>query len=294
MTKQTKFIKIKEALFNFLMNRYKNLAINIFQYEGFPEGYDLNGIRLEKYLFDNGHVLFFKDAQLGFLTLPSANIGINHYNEPVKYTVTAPTLGRTIDLSNDNAVLMKNNFTRTSTFDMISYWVEKLVLIEMASNTNLYWTRVPLIIEVDDDKNLLSYKKFLEDIEEGKPVVLAKKGLNPQPSDKISINIKNLFIGKELSDEFNTVEGRILTILGVDNNAVDKKERVNTIEANSNGEIIEGSLLSSFEVRKQAIEKINEMFGLNITVKLNPALAPKEPEQANPKEEDDEDDDSIE
>jgi len=68
-------------------------------------------------------------------------------------------------------------------------------------------------------------------------------------------------------DYKKSVENELLTFLGYDNLAVDKKERVNLSEANSNNEITQAFADLGLKSRQLACEKINEKYGLNVSVK---------------------------
>jgi hypothetical protein len=70
-------------------------------------------------------------------------------------------------------------------------------------------------------------------------------------------------------DYKKSVENELFTFLGFNNLAVDKKERVNVEEAESNNELIESFSDMQLRARELACERINEMYGLNIRVKKN-------------------------
>ena len=60
-----------------------------------------------------------------------------------------------------------------------------------------------------------------------------------------------------------------LTFLGINNANTDKKERLITDEVNSNNELINYYLNCFYKTRKDACDRINKKYGLNISIKLN-------------------------
>jgi hypothetical protein len=97
------------------------------------------------------------------------------------------------------------------------------------------------------------------------PAIFADKGLNLDAIQAFQTGVK--FMGNELMDYSQSVENKLLTFLGVNNPAVDKKERLITDEVNSNDQLIDSFAQLQLEARKRACEEINKMFGLQVSVK---------------------------
>ena len=83
-----------------------------------------------------------------------------------------------------------------------------------------------------------------------------------------ALDLKTKFLGQELMDYKHSVEAELLTFLGINNPAVDKKERLITDEANSNNQLIQSFAEMQLEARRRACDEINAMFGLEISVEL--------------------------
>jgi hypothetical protein len=72
-------------------------------------------------------------------------------------------------------------------------------------------------------------------------------------------------------------------LLGLNNANQDKKERLVTDEVSANDEQVMASRNIHLKARKAAADKINKMFGLNISVKFDPmadTTIPAEPAEA--------------
>ena len=119
---------------------------------------------------------------------------------------------------------------------------------------------------VCDEKELLTYKTILQKIDENEPAIFGSRGLNPDALQVLQT--KAQFIGNELMDFHRSVENQLLTYLGIDNCPVDKKERLVTGEAESNDQQLRVNVNLMLEARERACEKINSLYGLNVSVKL--------------------------
>lgn len=260
--------------FRVIYNKFKALALNLFEWEGLEE----LGIKeeyIERILYEEGRGLFFYDDRYGLMFLPCVEQGrVNPYGYNTKYRpmgnggVTFPIF----DLD-DNCVLVQNNKMRTPTFDLVFSYANRLYEIERTLDVNVKSLKTPYIV-VCDDKNVLSFKKLFADIDGNAPVIFADKGLNVTEAIKVlPTNIKPLTA--ELSDYKHDVENELLTALGINNSNTDKRERLITDEVNSNNEFIEYNINVMLATRELACEQINKMFGTNIKVKIRREEEPK-------------------
>ena len=94
--------------------------------------------------------------------------------------------------------------------------------------------------------------------------------MSPNDFEFINPNIK--YIGNELADTYNVYKYRLLSYLGLDNSGVDKKERMLVSESEANSDEVLMIRNARYEQRKIACEKINDLFGLNVSVEYNEEL----------------------
>ncbi len=130
-------------------------------------------------------------------------------------------------------------------------------------DVNIKSSKTPIIV-LCDDKDVLSFKRLISDVDGNVPAIYADKSLNP---DSIkALDTKAKFIGNEVMTYKKSVENELLTFLGKNNANTDKRERLITDEANSNNQLIESFLELQLEARERACKEINERYGLNVTV----------------------------
>ena len=260
--KRTEAAFLNDLTFNVLFDHYKNIALNTFKWDGLPEGIEERYI--ERALFDNGKVLFFRDPSMSYMALPCCNgVGLDVYGEPLRWRATGLNYNKEYD--RDQCVLIENNKLRTATYDTVLYFVRKLYEASRTMDVNLSTCKIPWVV-VCDEKQVLTYKIILQKVDENEPAVFGASGLNL--NDINVMPTKTEFIGNDLIDFSRSYESQLLTFLGIDNCPVDKKERLVTDEAQSNNQLITINADNMLEARKRAVEKINALYGLSVSVEL--------------------------
>ena len=269
--KRTKTDIENNLSFRVIYNKFKALALNLFEWEGLEE----LGVKeefMEAILYESGYGLVFKDSRYGLMYLPCTPMGrTNPYGYNIKYRPFGVGVSEVFDTyivegDNANAVLVQNNKLRTPTADLVFSYANRLYEIERTLDVNVKSLKTPYIV-VCDDKNVLSFKKVFSQIEGNEPVIFADKGLNVTEAIKV-LPTGITPLTAELSDYKHDVENELLTALGINNSNTDKRERLITDEVNSNNEFIEYNINVMLATRELACEQINKMFGTNISVKI--------------------------
>lgn len=245
-----------------LYNHYKNLALNVFEWSGLPEG--ITERFIENVLFEEGKILFFRDPNMSFMALPCfQGSQLDVYHEPLKWR--AQGLNYNKEYNREDCVLIENNKLRTPTDDIVSLYVYKLYETERTMDTAVQTAKIPWIIACDE-RQLLTYKRILEKVSANEPAIFGTKELAMDAMQLFPTRAP--FTGNELMDFSHSQENRLLTFLGIDNCPVDKKERLVSGEVSSNNQLVAINAGMMLESRQRACEAINQMYGLNVSVKL--------------------------
>lgn len=250
--------------FTRLLNHYGLLARNRFKWENLPNG--IESRHIEKALYTHGQAIFFKDENKGFVCLPGqSSKERNVYDEPTGYIITAHNFSKTIEakecvriLDNDDGVPSKIH---------IMHFADLMSRVQKTWNINLHQQKFPFIIpttadtkksaetmfgKIDDDELAIFVDKTLEDSEQVDGIKVLQTGV-PYLLDK-------------LQECKNSLSSELMTYLGINNSASNKRERLLTDEVNSNNSEILFNLDLGYEVRQRACELINEKFNLNVKV----------------------------
>lgn len=253
---------LNDLTFKTIYEKFKMIAINMFEWSGLPEGIEEK--HLEQYLFDYGTAIFFKDPSMSYMCLKAdQSANLNVYGEPLGWWATGFNYHEYYEA--DECVIISNNKLRVPTDQFIMFYANKLTEAERTMDVNVKTCKMPFIFACDD-KDLLSFKQIFAKIDGNEPVIYADKGLNMDSLNVLKTGVS--FMGNDLQDYKHTVENELLTFLGVNNVAVDKKERLITDEAESNDEMIRAFCDIQLESREKACEAINKKYGLNVSVKL--------------------------
>lgn len=252
---------LNDLTFRVLFDKYKLVAVNEFEYDGLPD--EIQERHIENLLFEKGKAVFFKAPGMSFMCLEAQGTNqVNVYGEPTAYMAHGVNYHK--KLPAEECVIIENNKLRLATRDFILFYVNKLVEAERTMDVNIKACKTPVVFACDDN-DVLTFKRMFNQVDGNVPAIFADRGLNLDSIQAFLTGVK--FMGNELMDYSQSVENKLLTFLGVNNPAVDKKERLITDEVNSNDQLITSFGELQLEARKRACEEINKMFGLNITVK---------------------------
>lgn len=251
-----------------IFDKFRLMATNLFEWDGLPEGIDEKFV--ERYLFDYGKAIFFRDPDMDYMCLRAEDSGhFNVYGEGISYWATGFNYHKLY--STDDAVIIENNDLRLATRDFVLFYVNKITEAERTMDVNVKAVKTPYIITCDD-KDVLTFKRIFQMIDGNVPAIYADRGLNIDSINALQTGVS--FLCNDLMDYKTSVENELLTFLGVNNVPTDKKERLITDEAKSNDQLICGFLSLQLSAREKACERINDMFGLNVSV--SPRNKPEE------------------
>ena len=257
------------------MGIWYNIATTIFQWKGFNS--DFIGVQIERQLFNQGTVCFFIDSDDHVeKALPwVVNGKLNIYGRPVEWNAYGVGFNKT-GLDADNSVIIWNNSAQIPTQPYIRTIVNKMVNIDGAIDVNVNSIKTPSIF-TGDERELLTFKNMFQRISDNEPVIYTDKSATMQPFNVLTTGAE--YYGEELSSLYDYYEGRLLTYLGLKYIKSDKKERLVVDEANSRNDMQKSIFFGQMKYRQEAAEKINEIFGLDVSVDINEEL--KEDEMDN-------------
>jgi hypothetical protein len=149
---------------------------------------------------------------------------------------------------------------------------------ELSMKIAIINSRIVDLISAPDDRTRASAEKFLADIEGGKPGVIAENafldGVRAQPYGTTA----NSSALTNLIEMEQYLKASWFNELGLNANYNMKRESLNTSESQMNNDALLPLVDDMLNCRKRAIEKVNEMFGTDITVSLSSSWEDNEQE----------------
>ena len=242
-------------------NRLTELALSMFEWKNLPDTVDPRF--LEMCLYSDGMAVFFEDEVLGFLTLQCMIGGhLNVYRIPTERRAYA-TNGYNKQLSAKDSVIIFNNYLHTNSMLDVEMFSKRLYNLDRAIDVNANAQKTPVLILCDEDQRLVM-KNLYKQYEGNEPFIFGNKNLDVNGVTVLSTGAP--YVADKLYELKTQLWNEALTYLGISNINIVKKERLITDEVTRNQGGTVASRYSRLESRRQACEKINEMFGLDIWV----------------------------
>lgn len=251
------------------VNRLTELAVSMFEWKNLPPTIDARF--LEMTLFTDGMAVFFKDDVLGFLCLQCTIGGkLNVYRIPMERRAYA-TNGYQQMLDETNSVIIFNNFLRTNSTLDVEMFSKRLYNIDRAIDVNANAQKTPILIKCDEAQRLTMINMYKE-YDGNAPVIYGNKGLDANAFQVLKTDAP--YVADKLYTLKTQIWNEALTYLGISNTNVVKKERLISDEVTRNMGGVIASRYSRLEMRRQACEQINKMFGLEISVDYRDDFSP--------------------
>lgn len=248
----------------YYFNRLKELTISSIKWNNLPNTCDARF--LETTLFNEGQCVFFKDDDIGFLTLKNGgSYNLNVYGVPISRTAIGMN-GYNKTLTENDSVLIYNNMLYTPACIDIDLYASKLWDIDVSIMINAKAQKTPIAIICDENERL-SYVNLYKEYDGNSPLILGDKSLNLSNFKVVSTNAP--FVADKLQQLKVEIWNEALTYIGISNVNVVKKERLVTDEVQRNLGGTIASRNSRMLMREKACEAINRRYNLNVSVEFN-------------------------
>lgn len=264
--KKTNFeesLLMNNATYTQYFNRLMELSISMFEWKNLPSTCDVRYLELA--LFMNGSAVFFQDDVLeDYVALDVICSGrLDVYGNPVLRRAYSRYNNYQKLLKGNNSVIIWNNYTRTNSVLDVEMFARRLYNLDRIIDINANAQKTPVLIKCDETQRLTMLNVYKE-YDGNSPVIFGDKALNSNGLEVLSTG------APYVADKIYTLKTQIwneaLTYLGISNINVQKKERLITDEVTRNQGGTIASRYSRLESRREAVRKINDMFGLNIEV----------------------------
>ena len=250
---------------------------SIFEYDGLPE--TIPARNLELLLQFNGFACIGK-ADDGEIYAFYGGLGgePNVYYEPTLCTVANPALNfNKVYKIDEDCVIMKNDSLYTGLRPLFNRYAslqaENAISLRIADINS----RIKTIISASDDRAKESAEIYLKRIEEGDLGVISE----PAIVEALNVNTASEYHGiiTDLIEYEQYIKAAWYNEIGLNANYNMKRESLNSAESQMNDDALLPLIDDMLRNRREALKKINEMFGLNISVDLNSAWKKQQEKQ---------------
>ena len=243
-----------------------NKSLTMFEWKNLPE--TLPAVEIEKQLQTNGYSIIAK-VKGNIYAFQGGFSGQDPYNQPTKAIVNNPSLNYNGTFNiNEDCVIIKNDDMQQGLIHIYNKYGTLLIENQITMLMTDYNYRMPFTISSKDDSTTQSAREYLQKVIDGSLGVIGEAklfdALKVTPTNNKGVNSFADLYGYQ-----QFIEAQLNNTIGLATNNNMKRERLTTneIEVNKNASypLIDNMLRN----RKQAVEKINKMFDLDIDVEFS-------------------------
>lgn len=240
----------------------------MFTWSGLPD--TIPSFILELYLQYNGNVCFYEHNGKLYVFVGGLGGEPNVYYMPTIYTIANPALNLSVQTEIDkDCIVIPNDSLYMGLLPIHKKYATLQVESELSLRIAIINSRIIDLISAPDDTTFKSAKKYLEDVEQGKLGVIADNafldGVKTQPYGSSSRGT----VITSVIESLQYVRATWLNEIGLNANYNMKREALNTAETGLNEDGLKPLIDDMLEHRKIGAEKVNTMFGTNISVELS-------------------------
>lgn len=255
-------LTMNNATYAQYLNRLTELSISMFEWKNLPPTVDPRYIELQ--LFEQGCMVYFKDEVVGDLCLNCLISGrLNVYGYPILRRAYSKYNGYQKLLKENNSVIIYNNYLHTNSLLDVKMFARRLYVLDRIIDVNANAQKTPVLLQGTEQQRLTLlnlYKQF----DGNEPFIFGDKNVDLNSLKALSTQAP--YVADKIYELKTQIWNEALTYLGISNINIQKKERLITDEVTRNQGGTIASRYSRLQSRREAVEKINEMFGTNIEV----------------------------
>ena len=259
--------KNKEKNLNDYITYMLNRSITMFKYHNLPDTMPQREIELLLQCNGWGCVCEIE----GNLYCLNGGLGgvPNAYNMPTEIIINNPYLNynKTLTIDTD-CVIIPNDSMYVGLLPMYNRYCTMLVENDITMILATVNKRVQNLLSANDDNTVESAKNFLKKVFDGELGVIAESKL----FDTLKVNASSVNSTVSMTELFEFeqyVKASLYNEIGLSANYNMKRERLTSAEVETNTDSLYPLVDDMINQRRKAVEKINEMFGVNIEIEFN-------------------------
>ena len=225
-------------------------------------------------LFTIGFIGVMNTDKYGVICQHGTVSGYNVFYRPSRLLVSNPALKRSYDLEiGSDCEIIKLSPDWRGAYDLVMLYADQMAVCMEAFGVNVINSKFAFVFASDNKAMAETHKKMFDQIISGQPAafVYDKQLYDSDGNPRWQLFINNLkqnYVGNDLLQSLTTIEHKFDSLVGFSNANTDKKERLISDEVNANNEEVKALSSLWLEELQDSIKKVNDMFNLNLSVKL--------------------------
>lgn len=244
----------------------EQMSCSVYRWENLPPEIDERFLELT--LFNRGLSVFFHDDEYDayFATMGAPSGQINMYQNPTRYLAYGSN-GFNRMLKASDCTPIWNNYLRRPDINAMRIYARRLADIDRTIDVNLAMQKMPAFVTCPEAQRL-TVQNLMKQWMGNEPIIIGADGMfDPSQINYITSGAPYI-VDKLLQDKF-TLWAEIMTYMGIDCQAIQKAERVQSAEVSSNNGQIEANRLIRLNCRRMACKEINRKYGLEVWCDFN-------------------------
>lgn len=244
-------------------------AISVFKFDGLPETWARN--YFEYVLFGYGHIAVINTDKYGVIPQMSGLTGYNVFYQPTIVTIANPLLDglKTLEIGTQCEIIkLQPNYS--GIMDIVTTYADLMALCVETAGINLLNSKMSYIFFSRNKASAETFKKMYDKVASGEPAAFLDKSLLDDEGNPawtmFTQNVGQNYITDKILNDLQTIEDQFNTDIGIPNANTQKKERLIVDEVNANNTDTNAKVSLWLETMRYDIEKVNRMFGLNLSV----------------------------
>ena len=265
-------IHVKDTGLSWYIKRYLiQKIISVFKFEGIPESWAKDYFLYTLFVF--GYCAVINTNKYGIIPQHCTLSGYDIFYRPNRAIITNPLFSKTIEARiGTDCELVRMSPDWCGVWDIVEYYADLMALTSETIAVNLINSKFSYVFAAEDKASAESLKKLYDQIASGEPAAFADKKLfmeDGEPAwDTFVQNLKQNYIAGDLLEDLAKIDSRFNTEIGIPNVNIAKSSGVGEAEVMANNIDTHSKAALWLETIRDSLEKVNEMFGLNISVSL--------------------------
>lgn len=250
-------------------------AFAIYQWHDLPESWDEEYLKFV--LMCYGVVAVFNTDKFGVIPQKCGFSGYNVFYRPTRAIITNPLFDKQYMLRiGEECELIRLSPLWTGIADLIGHYADLWAMAITSIVCNLYNSRLAYVFAAGNKSIAESFKQLYDMIAQGNPAVFVDKALYTETGEPnwsaFQQDIKGTYIVDMLQAAERDILSQFYTEIGIPNVPYEKTERLITAETSAHEYATECLADLWKRTMNATAQKVNAMFGLNISVDYNDAL----------------------
>ena len=245
--------------------------ISVFEFDGIPDTWSKDYFLYT--LFVCGFVAVVETDKFGVIPQHCNLYGYDVFYRPTNVNIANPLLtGILTPKIGVECELVKLQPDYGSCWDIVAYYADLLALATESLAVNMVNSKLAYVFACESKTVAESFKKMYDSLNAGNPAVFVDKKLFDENGEPLwttfQNNLKQNYVAGDMLDDMLKIDARFCTEVGIPNVNMAKASGVtdNEVEANNIDTKTKAELW--LETIRESLEKVNAMFGLNLSVKF--------------------------